>query len=246
MSKSPRIKAGGIGLAYRAWGSPEAPPLVLLHALGESAADWDNVAAAFARHWRVYAPDLRGHGSSDWPGNYSVELMRADIVAFLDALSLEQVDLIGHSLGGIVAYLLAAEHPERLGHLILEDVGAPLPRQAGVPARPDGQLAYDWEMVLAIRSQIDDPDPAWLGRLGRIAARTLVIGGGPDSHIPQERVAELARRVPRARLETIRAGHLIHHTEPAAFTRVALSFLGKDGLLAEPSGSEGDRRAQLS
>ena len=192
---------------------------MLLHALGENGSDWANVAPAFASHWRVYAPDFRGHGHSDWPGNYSVELMRADILGFLDALALDRVDLIGHSLGGMVACLFAAEHPERLGQLILEDVAAPLPRKASVPARPDGQLPYDWEMVLAIRRQIDGPDPAWLERLSQISADTLVLGGGPGSHIPQGRVAELARRIPRARIETIRAGHLIHHTEPGGLHR---------------------------
>ena len=220
------IEAAGIRLAYRVWGSPGAPPLVLLHGLGEGAADWDGVAPAFARHWRVYAPDLRGHGRSGRPGDYSVELMEADVLGFLDALGLDRVDLIGHSMGGLVGYLLAGDYPERVGRLILEDVAALRPRERGALQRPAGELPYDWEMVLAIRRQIDRPDPAWLARLGRITARTLVIGGGPRSHVPQDWVAELARRIPGARMETIEAGHLIHVTEPEAFTRAALAFLG--------------------
>lgn len=229
MGEHHRVDAGGIGLAYRTWGAPAGPPLVLLHALGENGDDWANVAPAFASDWRVYAPDLRGHGRSDWPGEYSVELMRADTLGFLDALALDRVDLIGHSLGGMVACLFAAEHAERLDRLILEDVAAPLPRKAGVPARPDGQLPFDWEMVLTIRSQIDNPDPAWLEQLSQISAQTLVLGGGQGSHIPQDRVAELARRIPRGRIETVPAGHLIHHADPAAFTEVALSFLQRAG-----------------
>lgn len=225
MGDHPRVETGGIGLAYQVWGSPGAAPMVLLHALGEDGADWGTVAPAFARHWRVYAPDLRGHGRSDWPGDYSLELMRADVLGFLDALALDRVDLIGHSLGGMVACLLAAVRPGRVRRLVLEDVAAPLPRKASVPARPGGQLPYDWEMVLTVRSQIDDPDPAWLGQLSQITAETLVLGGGPDSHIPQDRVAELARRIPGARIETIPAGHLVHHTEPAAFTEIVLRFL---------------------
>jgi 3-oxoadipate enol-lactonase len=218
-------EAGGVRLAYRAWGAPGAPPLVLLHGLGEGSADWDGVAPAFARHCRVYAPDLRGHGRSDWPGAYSVELMRADVLGFLDALGLDRVDLIGHSMGGLVACLLAQQRPLRVRALILEDIGAIEPRPSEPPARPAGELPFDWAMVLAIRRQIDNPDPAWWDRLSQITAATLVIGGGPASHIPQDRVAELARRIPGARLETIPAGHLIHAAEPAAFTRSALAFL---------------------
>jgi pimeloyl-ACP methyl ester carboxylesterase len=219
------VEFGGIRLAYQVWGPPGAPPLVLLHALAEGAADWDGVAPAFARHWRVYAPDLRGHGRSDWPGEYLLEVMRADVLGFLDALALDRVDLIGHSMGGLVACLVAADQPERVGRLILEDVAALLPRKRSIPAKPDGELPYDWEMVLAIRRQIDDPDPAWLERLSRISARTLVVGGGSRSPVPQDRVAELARLIPGARRETIPAGHLIHAAEPEAFTETALMFL---------------------
>ena len=219
------IEAGDTRLAYRVWGSPGAPPLGLLHGLGEGAADWAGVAPAFARRYRVYAPDLRGHGRSGRPGRYSVELMAADVLGFLDALGLDRVDLIGHSMGGLVGYLLAGDHPERVGRLILEDVAALRPRERGVLERPKGDLPFDWEMVLAIRRQIDHPDPAWLGRLGRITAPTLVIGGGAGSHVPQDWVAELAGEIPGARLETIEAGHLIHDAEPEAFTQAALTFL---------------------
>jgi 3-oxoadipate enol-lactonase len=229
------IDAGGTRLAYRVRGAPGAPPVVLLHGLGDGAADWDEVAPAFARQRRVYAPDLRGHGGSDRPGDYSVELMAADALGFLDALGLGRVDLIGHSMGGLVGYLLAGDHPGRVRRLILEDVAALRPRERGAPDRPAGEPPFDWAMVLAIRRQIDNPDPAWLGRLGRITAPTLVIGGGASSHVPQEWVADLARQIPGARMETIEAGHMIHGTEPEAFTRAALAFLGP----AEAAGHDG-------
>jgi 3-oxoadipate enol-lactonase len=219
------IETEGIRLAYRVWGPPAAPPLVLLHGLGEGSADWDGVAPAFARRRRVYAPGLRGHGRSDWPGDYSVELMAADVLGCLDALQLDRVDLIGHSMGGLVGYLVAGDHPDRVGRLILEEVADLRPRQRPAPERGDGQLPFDWDMVLAIRAQIDNPDPAWSRRLGRITAETLVIAGGEASHVPQDWVAALARQIPAARLVTIEAGHDVHRNEPDAFTATALEFL---------------------
>lgn len=219
------VDVSGIRLAYQVSGEPGSRPLVLLHALGETAATWDGVARAFARSRRVYALDLRGHGRSDWPGDYSLELMKADVVRFLDALGLGPVDLIGHSMGGVVAYLLAEDHPERVKRLVLEDVPVPRPREPTVPARPDGELAFDWQMVLAVRAQIDHPDPGWLERLGRITAETLVLAGGPHSHVPQDGIAELARRVPGGSVRTIPVGHLIHEAAPEAFQEAVAAFL---------------------
>ena len=104
---------------------------------------------------RVYAPDLRGHGRSDWPGGYAYETMRDDIHALLGALGIERADVVGHSLGGAVACLLAQRSPglERL--LVLEDVPAPFPLAPPRPPaeRPSGETPYDWAMILATDGQ---------------------------------------------------------------------------------------------
>jgi 3-oxoadipate enol-lactonase len=219
------IETSRIRVAYRTWGSPGDPALVLLHATGETSDDWVRVGETLGEQRNVVAPDLRGHGDSDWSGGYSVEAMRDDLVAFLDALGLQEVDLVGHSLGGIVAYLVAAAQPDRVARLVLEDVTAPLPRAVVRPIRPDGDLPFDWEMVLAVRGQIDDPPAPWMSGLEHITARTLVIGGGEASPMPQDRVAELADRIPQARVVTIEAGHFVHTEAPEAFVRVVAAFL---------------------
>jgi pimeloyl-ACP methyl ester carboxylesterase len=80
-------------------------------------------------------------------------------------------------------------------------------------------------MVLAVRRQIDLPDPRWLERLGQITAETLVVAGGPRSHVPQDGITELARRIPGGRMVTIPVGHLIHHAAPQEFTEAVSTFL---------------------
>ncbi|MCX4782577.1 alpha/beta fold hydrolase [Streptomyces sp. NBC_01264] len=218
---------GGVRLAYEVTGPPDGPPVLLLPALGRTAADWAAVRDELARERRVFALNLRGHGASAWPCAYSLPLMRDDVLAFLDALGLERVDLVGHSLGGVVAYLAAAAQPHRIGRLVLEDAPAPLPREPVIPERPEGELAFDWAMVLAVRPQLDRPDPAWLADLARITAPTLVVYGGPTSHLAPASFDEVVRRIPDARLLTLPYGHLIHAAAPAEFTAAVAAFLAR-------------------
>lgn len=218
---------GGVRLAYEVTGPPAGPPVLLLPALGKTAADWAPVRDELARERRVFVLDLRGHGASARPSAYSLPLMRDDVLGFLDALGLDRVDLVGHSMGGVVAYLAAAAQPHRVGRLVLEDAPAPLPREAVVPVRPEGELPFDWAMVLAVRPQLDRPDPAWLEGLSRITAPTLVVYGGPTSHLPPASFDEVSRRIPHARQITLPYGHLIHAAAPGKFTTAVAAFLAE-------------------
>src|SRR6476469_4791349 len=105
MSDPSYVEVNGVRLAYTRSGRPDAPPVLLLHALGSSAATWDAVVPALADTFRVYALDLRGHGHSADPRRHSFELMRDDVVGFLDALGLDRVTVVGHSMGGMVGFL---------------------------------------------------------------------------------------------------------------------------------------------
>jgi pimeloyl-ACP methyl ester carboxylesterase len=231
MSDLHAVEVDGLRLAYETWGAPEAPPLVLLHALGEDSSDWREIAPALADRYRVYALDLRGHGRSGHPGKYSYELLCDDVLAFLDALDLDRIVLVGHSLGALTASLVAQERPDALDRLVLEEgpVISPADPPRPVPDAPGEPTPYDWRLLPAIATQRNAPDPALWERLAAITAPTLVIGGGPASHLPQQELAEVATRIPGARLVTIDAGHLVHAVRPAGFLAEVDAFLAQPG-----------------
>jgi 3-oxoadipate enol-lactonase len=216
---------------------------VLLHALGEASSDWAAVASALAPSWRVYAPDLRGHGASDWPGGYTIEQLTADLAAFLDALGLRQVTLGGHSIGAPPAYLYAARYPDRVARLILEDPAPPWPRARRVADRPEEPLPFDWEAT-ALSNEFTEPQvSSWRDSLRRVQAPTLLVAGGPASHVDQGQLADMAALIPDCELVTIPAGHLVHAARPAEFIAVVTDFFR---LLRCPRESFSGRRQRVS
>jgi pimeloyl-ACP methyl ester carboxylesterase len=96
---------------------------VMLHGLTGHAHTWDHTAAALSDRYRVLALDQRGHGDSGWAPPYGGGVMAEDLLAFLDALDLGEVILMGLSMGGLVAFIFAASHPERVRDLIVLDIG---------------------------------------------------------------------------------------------------------------------------
>ncbi len=225
MSERVDVTVDGVRLACRLDGAAESPPMVLLHALGEDASDWDALVAELSGSFRTVAVDLRGHGDSDWPGDYSIELMRDDVLGLLDQLGLGRVTLVAHSLGGTVAYLIAEDRPELVARLVVEDVCPPYERNRPVPARPDQAVPFDWPVVPAIASQAGVLVPEYWDRLADITAPTLLVAGGTTSHVPQERLTEVADRIPDCTLVTIPAGHHVHRNAPDDFVKVVRSFL---------------------
>jgi lipase len=104
------------------WGDADAPPLVCLHGVTAHGERFKQLAEErWARHFRVVAPDLRGHGRSGWEPPWTFETYVADIVETIDALGLEQPDWVGHSFGGRLILELAARHPERIHRAVLLD-----------------------------------------------------------------------------------------------------------------------------
>jgi esterase len=117
------IRLGGLSIHFTDWGDADSPPLVLLHGLSGHARTWDHNAAALSDRYRVLALDQRGHGGSDWADDYGSSAMAGDLLAFLDALGLDVITLAGLSMGGIVSFVFAASHPERVRRLAILDIG---------------------------------------------------------------------------------------------------------------------------
>ena len=221
------VDLGGQSLSVVGWPGPaaSATPVVLLPGTGSTARSWEAVATSVGASRTVLAVDLRGHGESDWPGSYSIALRAQDVAALLERRG-GLVDLVGHSLGGLVGLRVAAAHPALVRRLVLEDVGMPHPRRPSPPARPEGELEFDWRVVEQVRPQVDDPDPGWPAVARSVAAPTLVVAGGPRSFVAAEHVAELVAALPDGRSVTLDTGHEVHESVPEGFTRELLAFLG--------------------
>lgn len=115
----PRRTAGPVSIAYEVRGE-SGPFLVMVHGLGYGRWGWGEFAELLAGSRRVVLIDNRGIGDSDCPpGPYSVEEMASDVLAVLDDLAIENCDLLGASLGGMIALELALRWPERLNRLVL-------------------------------------------------------------------------------------------------------------------------------
>jgi pimeloyl-ACP methyl ester carboxylesterase len=114
------VNVGETPFAYREVGVAGDVPLVLLHHVTAMLDDWDPaVVDGLAAERRVILVDLRGVGRSGGTTPDNFEAMADDTVAFIDALGLGTVDLLGYSLGGIVAQLVAQRHPELVRRVIL-------------------------------------------------------------------------------------------------------------------------------
>lgn len=97
------------------------PVLLLLHGVTRCGADWEPLLPALAKHWKVIALDQRGHGTSPRAGSYLVTDYIADVVRFVQEETAAPVVVFGHSLGAMVAAAVAAELPDRVRGIILED-----------------------------------------------------------------------------------------------------------------------------
>ena len=136
----------------------EGPTVVLLHPVGLDSTCWGAQIAAFASCFQVLRVDLRGHGRSDTPPPpYSLSDYGADVHALLCELGLAPVHVLGLSLGGMVAQVLALEHPEDVRSLVLADTNSTLAAEARRAVAERGEAARRGGMS----SILDDTLTRW-------------------------------------------------------------------------------------
>ncbi len=113
----------GLSLRVREWGDPAGDPIVLLHGLRGYSGTWRALAAALPER-RLIALDQRGRGDSDWDPdcNYYTDAYLSDLEAVVEHFDFARFTLIGHSLGGTTSYVYAAQNPDKLDAVIIEDI----------------------------------------------------------------------------------------------------------------------------
>jgi len=107
----------GLRLHYADWGNDAAPPLILIHGGRDHCRSWDEVARALQPHFHVMAPDLRGHGDSDWAigSSYSLSDYVYDLTRLVRSAAVDKAAIVGHSMGGMIGLMYAGTYSEKVG-----------------------------------------------------------------------------------------------------------------------------------
>ncbi|MBV8343238.1 MAG: alpha/beta hydrolase [Gammaproteobacteria bacterium] len=137
-------------------GDPSGRPVLLIHGYTDTARDWVPLIPYLSHDLRLIVVDLRGHGRSGKPECcYTRWDFAYDIKLLLDTLAVRRADIIGHSLGSIVAQTLAEQWPERTRRVVLVSSTAGAPPGAGAKQSADGYIAQ----IRRLREPIDPDSP---------------------------------------------------------------------------------------
>ena len=134
-------------LHYVDWGNTDAPPLLLVHGGRDHCRNWDWVAEALRDDWHIIAPDLRGHGDSQWMigGSYGLSDYVYDIAQLIHQTKHQPITIIGHSLGGAISLQFTALFPDMVQKLVaIEGLGWPPERVAEQESVPAEERISGW------------------------------------------------------------------------------------------------------
>jgi lipase len=164
-------------LQLHEWGDPSAPPVVCVHGVSAHGRRFRKLAEErLAQRFRVLAPDLRGHGASDWEPPWTIATHLHDVLETLDDAGVRGADWIGHSFGGRVVLELAALDPDRIERAVLLDPAIQLLPHVG----------FDFAELARADRAYDAPEEAIAERLESSAAT-------PREHLEEENREHLVR-----------------------------------------------------
>ncbi len=126
----------GLRLHFTDWGNASSPPLILIHGSLDHSRSWDQLARALRTRFHVIAPDLRGHGDSDWAtgSSYSQADHVYDLTCLVKSEGFEKVTIVGHSMGGMVGLTYTGAYPEKVSRLVVLDGVTNFPARTVKPA----------------------------------------------------------------------------------------------------------------
>lgn len=192
-----KIKSNGIAIHVEQSGRGELA-LVFLHYYGGSSRTWDAVAKQLADKYRIVATDHRGWGQSEAPSDgYGIADMAADAQGVIDALALERYVLIGHSMGGKVAQLIASHRPAGLAGLVLVAPSPPTPMLLSDAERATLAGAYQTrESVEFVIDNVLTAKPLDVAQRGQVIENSLkgapqAKAGWPNLALPEDISSEV-------------------------------------------------------
>lgn len=229
----------------------QGPPLLLLHYYHGCAEVWQPFVAAFAEHYRLIIPDLRGHGGSTNPaGRFTHRQSALDVFALLDHLGVDHFKAMGMSTGGMTLLHMATQQPSRVEAMVLIGATSYFPDQARAIMRgisPDSVTAHPWNelrecakrgssQIRQLVTQFHDFQDSYDDMnftepyLTTITAHTLIVQGDRDEFFPVAIPVAMYRAIPHSYLWIIPNGAHIpvfgDHTRE--FQDIALAFLRGD------------------
>jgi pimeloyl-ACP methyl ester carboxylesterase len=241
-------RVAGADVHYQVAGQGE--PVVLVHGLSGSSHWWIRNFPALASNYTVYLVDLPGFGAmSRRPGQLMLSDMATWLLRWMDAVQLERVRLIGHSMGGAIAIQCAAQRPDAITHLalaapaaippghptvwsyapqLMETLAATTPSFLPILAY-DAMRAGPWTLLRMTRDLLTHDVRA---DLRRITAPTLLIWGRRDTLVPPSLGLMMRQELPHAELLILDgASHIVMYDRPAAFNRAVLAFFAGQPVL---------------
>ena len=210
------VAAGGVDFAYRELGPQAGVPVVFLTHLAAVLDNWDpRVVDGIAAHHRVIAFDNRGVGATTGTTPKSIQAMAADAVTFIRALGLTKVDLLGFSMGGMIAQVITQTEPDLVRKLIIAGTGP-----AGGEGIKNVTRISNLDTVRALLTLQDPKQFLFFTRTSN--------GKRAGKEFPTKNTHDLAKRLPDSELVIYPdAGHGGIFQFHAQFVDKALEFLAR-------------------